>query len=342
MRLLCLVNDRAGLNPSQSTTAMAVEAARRYGESWIAGIEDISLDVDGEIVFSATRIGANADTTSAEALRAIASTSPRSLKTCELDAVLIRTNPGRDKIRTALHEATLNLCRMAAARGVRVLNDPDALPKASDELFLAYLPESHRPRMMVSREPKRLRDFVESASGSSVLKPLFGTQGKGVFRVRAGGPNLGALIEVLTAEGYVIAQEYLRRAPEGDTRVVIVDGRPLEVGGRVCAVRRVPSGGEFRSNIHLGGRAIAADPSRALLRAANEIGELMAAHGIWMAGVDLVGTKAVEVNVRSPGGLVDAGIFEQTDFTGAAIDSVERAVGIAPRHHETFEPSLEG
>lgn len=329
MRLLSLVNDRAGLNPSQSTTAMAAEAARRHGESWVAGIEDISLDVDGEIVFSAARIGADDETTSVEALRAIAAAPPQNVRTGDLDAVLIRTNPGRDKIRTALHEATLNLCRMAAARGVRVLNDPDALPKASDKLFLAHLPESHRPRMLVSREPNRLREFVESSSGSSVLKPLFGTQGKGVFRVRAGGPNLGALIEVLTAEGYVIAQEYLRRAPEGDTRVVIVDGRPLEVGGRVCAVRRVPGGGEFRSNIHLGGRAIPADPSRALLRAANEIGELIASNGIWMAGVDLVGTKAVEVNVRSPGGLIDASTFERMDFVGAAIDSVEKAVSRA-------------
>jgi len=147
---------------------------------------------------------------------------------------------------------------------------------------------------------------------------MMGTQGKGVFRVRAGGPNLGALIEVLTAEGYVIAQEYLRRAPEGDTRVVILDGRPLELEGKVCAVRRIPIGGEFRSNIHLGGRAIPADPSRALLRAASEIGELIASHGIWMAGVDLVGTKAVEVNVRSPGGLGRARPLGAGGVPGAA------------------------
>lgn len=324
MRLLLLLNHRGGLKPDQSTTAIAVEAARRHGTAWVAGIDDVSLDPSGEVVFDALAIEGG---TEAAAIREVRkSVDPAPVGTDALDAILIRTNPGRDKSRTALHESALNLCRLAEARGVTVLNDPAALPKASDKLFLAYLPEQLRPKMLVSRNPERLRQFVEDNKERSVLKPLFGTQGKGVFRVRGGGPNLGALIEILTADGYVIAQEYLRRAPEGDTRVVIVDGEPLTVDGKVCAVRRIPSGGEFRSNVHLGGRAAPGEPTPPLIRAAATIGEVLAEHGIWMAGVDMVGTKAVEVNVRSPGGLVDAAEFEQVDFIGAAVDSIERRV----------------
>jgi len=260
----------------------------------------------------------------AAALSALAQTDPVTVRDTELDAILIRTNPGRDKERGALHEATLNLCRLAQSHGVAVLNDPDALPRASDKLYLSYLPEALRPRMVVTRDAARIRAFVEEEKERSVLKPLFGTQGRGVFRVSAGGPNLGALIEVLTSDGYVIAQQYLRRAPEGDTRVVIVDGAPLEIDGKICAVKRLPAGKEFRSNIHLGGRAEPAEPTPHLVRAAGQIGEVLAEHGIWMAGVDLVGTKAVEVNVRSPGGLTDASRFEAVDFVGAAVDSIER------------------
>lgn len=323
MRILSLLNHRGGLKPDQSSTALVLEAANRHGASWIAGIDDVSLAPDGEVVFDAARVEAGTD---AAALRGKSRQQTEEVRATDLDAILIRTNPGRDKGRAALHDATLNLCRLVKSQGVVVLNDPDALPKASDKLFLTYLPETLRPRMLVSRDPKRLRAFVEEQKGRSVLKPLFGTQGRGVFRVSSGGPNLGALIEVLTTEGYVIAQEYLRRAPEGDTRVVIVDGVPLTVDGKVCAVRRVPSAKEFRSNVHLGGRAAPAEPTQPLIRAAAAIGEVLMQHNIWMAGVDLVGTKAVEVNVRSPGGLVDAAEFESVDFIGAVIESIERSI----------------
>lgn len=324
MRVLSLVNFRGQLRPDQSTTALALESARRGGTSWIAGIDDVSLDGDGAVVFDALPMRPAAD--AATALDALAGAESEPVRDTGLDAILIRTNPGRDKERTGLHEATLNLCRLAQSHGVAVLNDPDALPRASDKLYLAYLPEALRPRMVVTRDGARIRAFVEEEKERSVLKPLFGTQGRGVFRVSPGGPNLRALIDVLTSDGYVIAQQYLRRAPEGDTRIVIVDGAPLEVDGKICAVRRVPSGKEFRSNIHLGGRAQPAEPTPPLIRAAGAIGEVLAEHGIWMAGVDLVGTKAVEVNVRSPGGLTDATEFEGVDFVAAAVDSIARRI----------------
>jgi len=324
VRVLSLVNERHRLKPDQSTTAMALEAARRGGRSFIAGIDDVSLDDDGAVVFDALPMEPADDPTSA--LLALTEVTGEAIRDSDLDVILIRTNPGRDKDRTGLHEATLNLCRLAQNRGVVVLNDPDALPRASDKLYLAYLPEALRPRMVVTRDARRIREFVDAEKDRSVLKPLFGTQGRGVFRVSPGGPNLGALIDVLTSDGYVIAQQYLRRAPEGDTRVVIVDGAPLELDGKICAVRRVPSGREFRSNIHLGGRAQPAEPTVPLVRAAAAIGEVLASHGIWMAGVDLVGTKAVEVNVRSPGGLTDASEFEEVDFVGAAVDSIARRI----------------
>ncbi len=323
MRLLTLVNHRAGLKPDQSTTALLTRAVERYGQAWVAGVNDVSLRPDGDVEFSALAMHEIESRSRVPrknaAVHAIAASS--------LDAVLIRTNPGRDQRRAAEHEATLNLCRLVKSRGTLVLNDPDHLPKASDKLYLAYLPEEVRPKMLVTREAERLRRFVEDNDGRSVLKPLFGTQGRGVFRVTSSGPNLSALIEVLTGDGYVIAQEYLRRAPEGDTRVVIVDGAPLTVDGKVCAVRRVPKAKEFRSNVHLGGHAQPGEPSAAMIRAAARIGAVLAEHGIWMAGVDMIGTRAVEVNVRSPGGLVDACEFEGVDFIGAVLDSVVARLG---------------
>ncbi|MFK7986762.1 MAG: hypothetical protein AB8I08_12115 [Sandaracinaceae bacterium] len=326
MRVLSLINERTDLHAYQATTAIAVEIAKR-GTAWVAGLTDVSLDPDGTVVFAALPVEAqSAD----EAVAALTTANPMEVRSTELDALLIRTNPGRDKGRTALHEAALNLCRVAKARGVVVLNDPDALPKASDKLFLTHLPESLRPKMLVSSDPARLRAFVEDGDSAKVLKPLFGSRGQGVFRVRPGGVNLNALIEVLTADGLVIAQQYLRRASEGDVRIVAVDGELLTVDGKVCAVRRVPPEGEFRSNIHVGSVPSRAELKAPRLRAARQIAELLADQGIWMAGIDLIGTKAVEINVRSPGGLGHASLFEGVDFTAGVVDSIERRLAERP------------
>ncbi|MCA9606425.1 MAG: hypothetical protein KC619_12555 [Myxococcales bacterium] len=328
MRLLALLNGRAGLKPDQSTTAMMIETARRHGHGWVAGVSDMSLTEHGDVVFQAVKVTKSIKATR-EGLRPLRTRKPVAVSTADIDAILVRTNPGRDRDRAILHETALNLCRIARNRGVVVLNDPDALPKSSDKLFLSYLPAALRPRMVVSRDADRLNAFVEEAKGQTVLKPLFGTHGRGVFRVTGGSPNLSALIEVLTDEGYVIAQDYLRRAVEGDRRVIVVDGKPLEVDGVPCAVRRVPHTGEFRSNVHLGGTPMKAEASPAVIRAAGAIAEILSTHGIWMAGIDLVGTKAVEINVRSPGGIIDAAGFEGVDFIGAIIDSLERHVANA-------------
>lgn len=327
MRLLALLNGRGKLRPDQSTTAIALEAARRHGRAWVAGLGDVSLTEDGEVVFGALEV--TPEMTTQRGLRGLRRAKPTPLSTSDLDAVLLRTNPGHDQKRALLHETTLNFCRIAQLRGLVVLNDPRALPKASDKLFLSYLPESLRPRMIVSRDPDRLCAFVEEAKGPTVLKPLFGTHGRGVFRVTGGSANVRALVEVLTGEGFVIAQDYLRRAVEGDVRVIVIDGRVLEAGGVPCTVRRVPNEGDFRSNVHLGGTPQKAEPSPAVLRAAAAIAEHLLDHGIWMAGIDLVGTKAVEINVRAPGGIVEAGQFEGVDFIGAIVSSIERQVAAA-------------
>ena len=53
----------------------------------------------------------------------------------------------------------------------------------------------------------------------------------------------------------MLAQEYLPQAVEGDPRLFLMNGRPLEVDGKVAAFRRARSGGDLRSNIAAGGHA---------------------------------------------------------------------------------------
>ncbi len=51
-------------------------------------------------------------------------------------------------------------------------------------------------------------------------------------------------------ENYVILQEYVEGADEGDVRILMLNGEPIG------AMKRVPADGEVRSNIHAGGSVV--------------------------------------------------------------------------------------
>ena len=94
----------------------------------------------------------------------------------------------------------------------------------------------------------------ETKGRNIVLKPLQGSGGASVVLVRPEDmPNLNQMIDAVSRDGFVIAQEYLPAAAEGDTRLFLMNGLPLGVKGRYAAFRRVRSGGDMRSNIHTAG-----------------------------------------------------------------------------------------
>jgi len=67
-------------------------------------------------------------------------------------------------------------------------------------------------------------------------------------------PNLNQMIDAVSRDGYVIAQEYLNEAEKSDTRLIVMNGQPLRFKGRYAAFRRVREGGDQRSNIRAGGK----------------------------------------------------------------------------------------
>src|SRR5690606_33528006 len=157
----------------------------------------------------------------------------------ELDALALRTSPGRDPTSAWTHETSLRWCGKLQERGVFVFNDPDGLRRAGGKDYLASLPADTRPRMLISRDRDELVAFIESCPTGSVLKPLSGTRGQGVFRIRRSKPdNMLQIIETVTEMGYAVAQPFVPEGKNGDTRVLVLDGRPLRVEGHTAAVWR--------------------------------------------------------------------------------------------------------
>lgn len=207
------------------------------------------------------------------------------------DLVLMRSDPPVDDN----YLFATYLLEQAERAGARVVNRPRALRDFNEKLAIARFPDLI-PDTLVSSHAAELRAFVER-NGRAVVKPLDGMGGRSIFVIAAGDPNFNVVVETLTDSGrrMAMAQEYLPAIADGDKRVLIVHGRPVDY-----RLARIPGQGDFRGNLARGGRG----EGRALGAAERAIAEAVAPvlleHGIEFAGLDVIGDRLTEVNVTSP------------------------------------------
>lgn len=318
-----IVNDVEELSPKQTTSVLIQRAAARGHQVAVCPVDSLSVDPGGRVHGQVRIVEESSDPS--RTLAGLWASAPARRPLRDTDAVWIRTNPGRFD-RPNVHRSAMALLDLASHGGVAVLNRPAGLQRAETKLYLHHLPESVRPRTLVAHRPEALRAFVEASSEPVVLKPISGTRGTDVFRVHAGGDNLGQIIDVLCRQGAVMAQGFVPEAVDGDVRVLLVNGRPLRVDGCIAAVRRRPPRGDFRSNVFRGGSAEPVERVANLERVVDAVGPQLRADGLFFVGLDLIGDRVVEVNVFSPGGVADMEAFAGVDFTTPILDAFEAAI----------------
>ena len=263
----------------------------------------------------------------------------RQLDVDEIDVLMLRSDPSLDaQAKPWAAEVGILFGREAARRGVLVVNDPDSLSKAINKLYFQSFPVEARAETLISRHAADIKAFAKAHGGNIILKPLQGSGGSGVFKVDPGSKsNINQMIEAIGRDGYIIAQAYVPAARKGDIRFFLMNGVPLQIGGKYAALRRVASKDDIRSNIHAGGTAEAVEIGDVELRVAEIIRPKLIADGMFLVGIDIVGDKILEVNVFSPGNLGSCSRLAGVDFSGPIIDSIERKVGIAKEYAQTFD-----
>ena len=209
----------------------------------------------------------------------------------DLNVVLMRKDPPFD---TEFIYATYMLER-AEAEGCLIVNKPQSLRDANEKLFTAWFSE-FTATTLVTRCEKRIRDF-HAKHKDVILKPLDGMGGASIFRIKENDPNMGVIIETLTAYGerYTMAQVFLPDIISGDKRILIVDGEPIPY-----CLARIPQKGETRGNLAAGGRGVAQPLSENDWHIARSIGATLKEKGLIFVGLDVIGNKVTEINVTSP------------------------------------------
>lgn len=230
----------------------------------------------------------------------------------EFDVVLLRQDPPFDMAYITsthfldkIHPKTL------------VVNNPTEVRNAPEKLFVTDFPGVQPPTLITS-DLEAIYDF-RARHGDIVLKPLYGLGGSGVARLLADDPNLDAMMDLHRAIGRepVIAQKFLPAVVKGDKRILLVDGEA--VGG----INRVPKAGQIRSNLAVGGTAVAVELSERDHELCRIIGPELKRRGLMFVGIDVIGDYLTEINVTSPTGAQALKTFTGIDATAILWDRIE-------------------
>ena len=321
MRIAFILDPLASLKPYKDTSvAMMREAHRRGHEvhaimrealTWRSVVGAGAGPAAGQVGAQSTRLelfDANAQWV-AEGTRAY-----RPLT--DFDAVLMRQDPPFD----FEYVAATWLLERAEDQGARIFNKPRSIRDHNEKLAITEF-ASYAATTLVARDPAVLSAFIE-ATGDVVLKPLDGMGGASIFRVAVGDPNRNVIIETLTGLGTrtIMAQRYIPEIASGDKRILLIAGEPVPY-----CLARIPKPGESRGNLAAGGTGVAQPLTARDREIAAALGPVLAARGLLLVGLDVIGDYLTEINVTSPTCFVE--ISEQTGCNVAAlfVDALEEA-----------------
>lgn len=250
------------------------------------------------------------------------------------DVIFMRDNPPLDSL-------VLNFLD-SIKDDVFIINAIDGLREANNKIYTAAYYDPDRELIPATHVSKNidylLRIIEESENEKMIMKPLDGFGGSGVIVIeKSAMHNIRSLLDFYInrekgESNYVILQEYIEGAEEGDVRVLMLNGKPIG------ALRRRPQKGDARSNISAGGTVEKYKLTKADKILCQKIGEKLVRDGIYYAGLDLINGKLIEVNVMSPGTITDINKLNKVRLQEKIINYLEKVVKSRDKFKEEFRP----
>lgn len=314
MKLLFIIDPLPSLKIyKDSSYAMMREAAARGYEIWTGQADTLRVSA-GQVAIQAAPL-AFTETQLNHAWYEEGDYVSQALS--GVDAVVMRKDPPFDQ----QYLYATHLLSLAETQGAKVFNSGQALRDFNEKLAVLYFPEFAAPTL-VSQQDADIRAFL-AEHGDIILKPLDGMGGMGIFRLRLNDPNIGSIIEMLTFNGTrtVMAQRFIAEIVDGDKRVLIIDGQPVD-----WCLARIPKAGETRGNLAVGGTGVARPLSARDREIAEAVGPKLLAQGLLLIGIDIIGDYLTEVNVTSPTCFQEISSASGINVAGLFIDAIERKV----------------
>ena len=308
MKLGVVMDPISGIKTyKDSTFAMMLAAQQRGLDLYYMEQHDLYIE-DGKAMASACTVAVedNADDWYRLGTR-------QAQPLADFDAILMRKDPPFNME----YVYTTYILELAQHQGVLVVNHPASLRDANEKMIINFFPQCIAPTL-VSRDLEQIRTFVRH-HGEVVLKPLDGMGGASVFRTDKDDPNLNVIIETLTRDEarFIMGQMYIPAISEGDKRILLIDGEPVEF-----ALARVPMAGETRGNLAAGGTGRGVELSKRDRWLCEQVGPRLKQMGLLFVGLDVIGDYLTEINVTSPTCIRELEAIYNIDIAGRFIEMV--------------------
>ena len=177
----------------------------------------------------------------------------------------------------------------------KVINSPQAIRSFNEKLHSIYFSEFMTDSIVTSCFDE-ITDFLNKYK-QIVLKPLNKCFGSGVMFLQSGDPNTKTIIDLLTNNGttMVMVQEYITNVKNGDMRILTIGDKILKY-----SVRKMPGENDFKFNNHSDKYIVKNDLPTSLIEKFTPIAQKLNQMNIYMAGLDVIDDKIIEINVTSP------------------------------------------
>lgn len=323
MHIAFIIDSWEGINPDNNTTLRLIHEACVRG--YMVGIlYPHNLTIRNNVVYGFFKIIEKFSKvpTSFSTFHQKVKFKEQLLPLRGFDAIFVRKDPPIDN-------AMLNFLDSITS-DILIINSVEGMRKANNKLYTStfndpnneYLPVTH-----VSKNKEYLKKMIAEASTEKmILKPLAGYGGSGVIVLEKSATyNINSLLDFYIdgshGKNYVILQEYVEGADKGDVRILMLNGEPIG------AMKRVPADGDVRSNVHAGGTVVKHTLTKEELSICKKIGPSLVADGLYFVGIDVINGKLIEVNVLSPGGIVNINRLNKTKLQKKVLDFIADKVG---------------
>ena len=311
MKFLFILDSLDGLKAYKDTSVAMMRAAQSRGHE-VSFCEQGDLCSKGRVLANAGRLSLadnDEDWYRAHEKKETALSA--------FDAVLMRKDPPFD----LEYLTSVWLLSQAEREGARVFNNPAAVRDHNEKLGILEFPQFVAPTL-ATRDPSAVQAFIDEQR-DVILKRLDGMGGESIFRVRSDDPNRNVIIETMVQGGArsIMAQRYIPAIKDGDKRILLIGGKVVP-----HSLARIAKAGESRANLAAGGRGVAQPLSAQDRKIAETLAPVLAARGLLLVGLDVIGDYLTEVNVTSPTCFRE--IQDQTGFdvAGMFLDSLEQEI----------------
>lgn len=208
-----------------------------------------------------------------------------------------------------------------AAREVAIVNHPSGIRSVNEKSACLFFPE-WSPQSLITSSVKEILKFQKKLGKTIIVKPLNEKGGEGIFLLPPKSIHSLKLLNKATfgEKIQIVAQEQIVGPKvKGDKRIFVLNGEILS-----AYEKHFPKN-DFRSNISLGAtyHPTTVTPKERKLVAA--LKPFLLQRGLYLAGIDVMMEKLIEINVTCPAGPGEAQeLYPDQPIVAKCVDFLER------------------